>query len=139
MLWQYSHLRTLEESVFQWDAAFFYIKDYNDKLFLLLYNGLITKECIMDRKDFEENYKIIKALSDVNRVLIINYLSKGELCACKILEKFDITQPTLSYHMKMLSACGLVNSRKEGKWIHYSLNMDKIKQFQDFISNLTSS
>ena len=89
-------------------------------------------------RDFEQNYKIIKALSDVNRVLIINYLSKGELCACKILEKFDITQPTLSHHMKILSDCGLVNGRKEGKWIHYSLNMDKVKQFQTFISNLTA-
>ncbi len=92
----------------------------------------------MDRKDFEQNYKIIKALSDVNRMLIINYLSNGELCACKILEKFNITQPTLSHHMKILSNCGLVNSRKEGKWTHYSLNMDKIEQFQNFISNLTS-
>lgn len=92
----------------------------------------------MDRRDFEDNYKIIKALSDVNRVLIINNLSKGEMCACKILEKFDITQPTLSHHMKILSNCGLINSRKEGKWIHYSLNMDKVKQFQNFISNLTS-
>ena len=92
----------------------------------------------MERKDFEDNYKVIKALSDVNRVMIINYLSSGEMCACKILEMFNITQPTLSHHMKILSECGLVNSRKEGKWTHYSLNKDKINQFQNFIFNLTN-
>ena len=93
----------------------------------------------MEKKDFEENYKIIKALSDVNRMMIINNLSVGEMCACKLLEKFNITQPTLSHHMKILSECGLVNARKEGKWMHYSLNFKIINTFQEFITNLTSS
>lgn len=92
----------------------------------------------MNRKDFEENYKIIKALSDVNRMMIINNLSGGELCACKLLEKFNITQPTLSHHMKILLECGLIDSRKEGKWTHYSLNKEKVEKFQLFISKLTS-
>lgn len=92
----------------------------------------------MEKRDFEENYKIIKALSDVNRMMIINNLSGGEMCACKLLEKFNITQPTLSHHMKILSECGIVNSRKEGKWTHYSLNKDRVEQFQNFISNLTT-
>ena len=92
----------------------------------------------MENKDFEDNYKIIKALSDVNRMLLVQTLTKGEMCACKILEKFNIKQPTLSHHMKILSECGLVVSRKEGKWMHYSLNTDRIEQFQNFISNLTS-
>lgn len=92
----------------------------------------------MEKRDFEENYKIIKALSDVNRMMIINNLSGGEMCACKLLEKFNITQPTLSHHMKILSECGIVNSRKEGKWTHYSLNKERVEQFQNFISNLTS-
>lgn len=92
----------------------------------------------MEKRDFEENYKIIKALSDVNRMMIINNLSGGEMCACKLLEKFNITQPTLSHHMKILSECGIVNSRKEGKWTHYSLNKERVEQFQNFISNLTT-
>jgi len=93
----------------------------------------------MEKKDFEDNNKIIKALSDVNRMLIINTLTNGEMCACKILEDFNIKQPTLSHHMKVLSECGLVISRKEGKWMHYSLNSDKIEQFQEFISNFDIS
>ena len=92
----------------------------------------------MEEKDFEENYKILKALSDVNRMKIINTLTNGEMCACKILKDFSITQPTLSHHMKVLTECGLVISKKEGRWMHYLLNVDKIKYFQEFITNLTS-
>ena len=92
----------------------------------------------MEEKDFEENYKILKALSDVNRMKIINTLTNGEMCACKILKDFSITQPTLSHHMKVLTECGLVISKKEGRWMHYLLNVDKIKYFQDFITNITS-
>lgn len=92
----------------------------------------------MEEKDFEENYKVIKALSDVNRMKIINTLTNGEMCACKILEEFNIKQPTLSHHMKVLTECGLVISKKEGKWMHYLLNVEKIKYFQIFITNLTS-
>lgn len=92
----------------------------------------------MEEKDFEENYKVLKALSDVNRMKIINTLTNGEMCACKILEDFNITQPTLSHHMKVLTECGLVISKKEGKWMHYLLNVEKIKYFQHFITNLTT-
>lgn len=91
----------------------------------------------MEEKDFEENYKVLKALSDVNRMKIINTLTNGEMCACKILEDFNIKQPTLSHHMKVLTECGLVISKKEGKWMHYLLNVEKIKDFQRFITNLT--
>lgn len=72
--------------------------------------------------NYDDMAKIIKALSDSNRLKIIDILSCGERCACDILNHFDFTQPTLSHHMKVLMECGLVNSRKEGQWSHYSLN-----------------
>lgn len=80
---------------------------------------------------------IFKALSDTNRLQIINTLAGGELCACKLLEKFSITQPTLSYHMKMLCDCGLTNMRKEGKWAYYSLNAETIVQLKAYINSLS--
>ena len=49
-------------------------------------------------------------------------LSQGEICACKILEEFNFKQPTLSYHMKILSDSGLVDSRRDGVWMRYSIN-----------------
>ena len=79
---------------------------------------------------------VCKALSDPNRLQIVQMLSNGERCGCKLLEAFDITQPTLSHHMKILCECGLVNARKEGKWQHYSLNMEVWKQFVYFIDSM---
>jgi ArsR family transcriptional regulator len=73
--------------------------------------------------NYDENAKILKVLSDANRLKIIDILSCGERCACDILEHFDFTQPTLSHHMRVLSDAGLVNVRKDGQWNYYSLNM----------------
>jgi len=80
---------------------------------------------------------IFKALGDETRLKIIEILSCGEICACEILESFHITQPTLSYHMKILTDCGIVKSRKDGSWIRYSNNVvlvEAIKQFLDLIT-----
>ncbi len=70
----------------------------------------------------------LKALSDPNRLVIIDYLKEGEQCACKILDQLRISQPTLSHHMRILSETDLVHCRKEGKWIHYSLNQAKFQE-----------
>lgn len=80
---------------------------------------------------------ICKALGDSNRLEIVRMLSDGEKCGCKILEKFDITQPTLSHHMKILVECGLVNDSKEGKWHHYSIRCDTLNSFKAFIDSLS--
>ena len=72
-------------------------------------------------KRYEKYADIYKALGDIHRLMIVDMLSGGELCACKILEKFEITQPTLSHHMKTLCDCGLVKGRKQGKWTYYSI------------------
>lgn len=76
---------------------------------------------------------ICKALGDNNRLQIVQMLSEGEKCACRVLEDFEITQPTLSHHMKILCECGVVKVRKEGKWQHYSLNTDVWEEFIEFI------
>lgn len=87
---------------------------------------------------FEKNSRIFKALGDSNRLRILNLLSDGEKCACEILKCFDISQSTLSHHMKILSECGLVKSRREGTWNHYSLNLNNANRailfFMDVIT-----
>ena len=80
---------------------------------------------------------ICKALGDSNRLQIVQMLSDGEKCGCKLLEAFEITQPTLSHHMKILCECGLVNARKEGKWQYYSLNCKTLQGFKGFIETLS--
>ena len=79
---------------------------------------------------------ILKSLSDETRLKIVKMLSKGTLCACNILDEFNITQPTLSYHMKMLTDCELVYSNKQGKWVYYSLNEDLLKGIESFFNIL---
>ena len=82
---------------------------------------------------------ICKSLSESNRLQIIQMLAEGEKCACKLLEAFEITQPTLSYHMKNLTESGLVDVRKDGKWSHYSINCDTLRAFQAYIGMLSCS
>ncbi len=85
-----------------------------------------------------ENTKVFKALGDPKRAMIVDMLSCGELCACNILEKFDMSQSTLSHHMKILCACGLVKGRQEGKWTYYSLVEDTIQKARAFFDHITS-
>lgn len=87
----------------------------------------------MEKQDYAEKAELFKVLSDANRLQIIDMLSCGEMCACKILEQFNITQPTLSHHMKVLMESGLVESRKELNWVHYKLKEDKIKALSEFL------
>lgn len=86
--------------------------------------------------NYLEYSKIFKALSDAKRIQILDMVSEGELCACKIQEAFDISQPTLSHDMKLLCDAGLVIPRKEGKWIHYSLNLAKMNEVYKTIGKL---
>lgn len=86
--------------------------------------------------NYEENSKIIKALSDPKRLQILDILSCGEMCACDILEYFDFSQPTLSHHMKVLMESNLVNIRKDGLWNYYSLNLMECNKIILFLMNI---
>jgi len=90
------------------------------------------------RQNYVDHAVLFKALSDPNRLMIVDMLSCGELCACVILEKFSITQPTLSHHMKTLCDCKLVRARKDGKWTYYSLNEETVSDFRAFLAEVTS-
>ena len=92
----------------------------------------------MEKQQYAEKAEIFKVLSDSNRLQIIDMLSCGEMCVCKILEKFDITQPTLSHHLKVLSDSGIVTSRKEANWIHYKLNNKKMKEINEFLQFISN-
>ena len=83
-----------------------------------------------------EYAQIFKVLSDPNRLMIVDMLADGELCACVILEEFNISQPTLSHHMKSLCDCDLVLGRKEGKWTYYSLNEKTMRGVQDYLEKI---
>lgn len=82
--------------------------------------------------------EVCKALGDPKRAMIVDMLSCGEMCACQILEKFNMSQPTLSHHMKNLCACGLVRSREQGKWTFYYLDAGAVNRVKQVLETITS-
>lgn len=77
---------------------------------------------------------VFKALGDENRIQILQYLMNGERCACCLLRDLDITQSTLSYHMKILASAGIVTVRRSGTWMHYSINEEMTDAIAEGIS-----
>ena len=69
----------------------------------------------------KEFIKVMKALSDINRVKIVKLLQHKMMCVCEIQAIVNIAQPTVSKHLKILENAGLVGSRKDGLWVNYHL------------------
>ena len=87
--------------------------------------------------DIEQYVQLSKALGDRNRLEIILLLTKGEQCACELLKRFPITQPTLSHHMRILAEASLVEVRKDGKWSYYSINCQTLQAFRSFVDEIS--
>ena len=86
-----------------------------------------------------DNKKIatmFKAFCDENRLQILQLLQDGERCACNLLEEMQITQPTLSHHMKILCDAGVVVGRKEGKWMYYSISNEGMENIKECLNQL---
>jgi ArsR family transcriptional regulator, arsenate/arsenite/antimonite-responsive transcriptional repressor len=68
-----------------------------------------------------------KALADPTRVAIVNCLSAAdEVCVCNLTETFDLSQPTIAHHLKILREAGLVEASRRGTWAYYRLVPDAI-------------
>lgn len=79
---------------------------------------------------------LFKAMTDATRLKILTILSEEELCACDILAQVTISQPTLSHHMKVLAESELIHCRKDGSWMRYSLNKERIDEMQKYLEML---
>ena len=88
--------------------------------------------------DEKRTAMIFKAFCDENRIRIVRLLRTGEKCACELLEEINVTQPTLSHHMKILCDSGIVVGRKEGKWMHYSISAEGAEVASVCLKELTS-
>lgn len=84
--------------------------------------------------EFKEALNMYKAISDETRLtILLKILHENEICACRLLEVVNCNQATLSHHMKILADANLVLCRKEWKWVHYSINKEKINELKEFI------
>ncbi len=84
-------------------------------------------------KDFT---RVMKALSDPNRVKVVKMLQQKEMCVCEIQMALGVAQPTVSKHMKVLEDAGLVRSKKEGLWVNYSLSGGNSAYASTLLGNL---
>jgi ArsR family transcriptional regulator len=69
-----------------------------------------------------EFVKVMKALSDINRIKIVKLLQHKMMCVCELRAALGIAQPTVSKHLKILENAGFVVSKKEGLWVNYYLS-----------------
>lgn len=76
----------------------------------------------MSEETLNSEAKIFKALSDVNRLKIVQLLKEGELCACELTLALSNSQSTVSHHLSVLKNAGLIKERKEGKWSYFRLS-----------------
>ena len=83
--------------------------------------------------------RVFRAFSDERRLRVLELLTQGEQCACVLLEELDISQPTLSYHMKILCHSGIVKERPVGPWKYYSINGEGCEYAQKLLQDLRDS
>jgi ArsR family transcriptional regulator, arsenate/arsenite/antimonite-responsive transcriptional repressor len=79
-----------------------------------------------------------RALSDENRLRIVDLLRNGERCVCELTDALDLGQSLLSFHLKTLKDAGLVTDRREGRWAYYTLNTEAFAQLEEFVGGLPS-
>ena len=89
----------------------------------------------INHKDIARTYK---AFCDENRIRILDILRDGEHCACDLLDKMQISQSTLSHHMKILVDAEIVKGRKDGKWMHYSISHEGMLKANQYLSLFSS-
>ena len=90
----------------------------------------------VERQQAERMAAIAKALGDPVRVQLVDVLGKhaGKVCVCELVPLFEISQPTLSHHLKVLRDAGLVDSERRGLWAYYYVLPDALKELSAWLS-----
>ena len=86
-----------------------------------------------------EFIRVFKALSDETRLRMLKLLSEGELCVCEIMQAMEISQTRASRNLGILKAAGLVEDRRDGQWVHYSLSKEAITDYAPLLELLINS
>jgi|SRR5579884_2600129 len=71
-----------------------------------------------------------RALADPTRVAIVNRLAAGECCVCDLNAAFELSQPTISHHLRVLRDAGLVESTRRGTWAYYRLVQEAVRELR---------
>ena len=79
---------------------------------------------------------LFHALSDETRLVLLDRLKGGEQCVCELTDAMKAAQSRLSFHLKVLKDAGLVEDRREGRWMYYSLSSQAIEELEDLVVSL---
>jgi ArsR family transcriptional regulator, arsenate/arsenite/antimonite-responsive transcriptional repressor len=90
----------------------------------------------VDRPQAERMTSIAKALADPVRLQLVDVLRKhaGKLCVCELVPLFDLSQPTVSHHLKVLRDAGIVDCERRGLWAYYYVTPDALKELSAWLS-----
>ena len=83
--------------------------------------------------------ELFHALSDETRLEIVQRLRDGERCVCDLTDLMSAAQSRLSFHLKVLRDAGIVNDRRQGRWVHYSLDREVFAELQTLLGDLKPS
>lgn len=90
----------------------------------------------MTMSSFEYLADVYKALADKTRLHILALLSHDELCVCELVPMLDMSQPSVSQHLRKLKQAGLVKERKTAQWVYYSLDGSRFPLMKDIAASL---
>jgi ArsR family transcriptional regulator, arsenate/arsenite/antimonite-responsive transcriptional repressor len=91
----------------------------------------------IEREHAERMARVAKALGDPIRMQLVDVLRKhaGKVCVCELVPLFDLSQPTVSHHLKVLREAGLVGSERRGLWAYYYVNPDAVEELSTWLSS----
>jgi ArsR family transcriptional regulator len=91
----------------------------------------------VDRQEADRISAVAKALGDPIRLQLVDVLRKhaGKACVCELVPLFDLAQPTVSHHLKVLRDAGIVGSERQGLWAYYYVNPDSLEELSAWLSN----
>lgn len=90
----------------------------------------------IERVQAERMATVAKALGDPIRMQLVDVLRRhaGKVCVCELVPLFDLSQPTVSHHLKVLREAGIVGSERQGLWAYYYVNPDSLKELSAWLS-----
>ncbi|HKP00461.1 MAG TPA: metalloregulator ArsR/SmtB family transcription factor [Nitrospiraceae bacterium] len=85
---------------------------------------------------FKKAVMLFHALSDETRLAVLERLKGGEQCVCELTDVMKAAQSRLSFHLKVLKDAGLIQDRREGRWMYYAINPDAIEELKQAVDSL---
>jgi ArsR family transcriptional regulator len=91
---------------------------------------------VADRNELRVLADLLKSVADETRLAILTMLHDGEMCVCEIMEALPVSQPAVSHHLRILRQAGLINDRRQGKWIFYSLDPEAVESAASLLDRM---